>query len=108
MTALGFAVFAAIGALGRWQLARLNRPDRPVGTLVANVAAAFVLGLVHDVGDGTLTVVGAGLLGSFSTFSTVVREAVDTADRRPWVAAAYLVVTVTLGVGAAWIGIELS
>lgn len=108
MIAVGFAVLAASGALARWQMSRLNRADWPAGTLLVNVVAAFVLGLLHEAADGTITVVGAGLLGSFSTFSTVVRELVDTAERRPWAAVAYLGTTVVLGVTAAWMGIELS
>lgn len=108
MIALGFALLAAVGAIGRWQAARLNRADLPTGTLLVNVAAAFVLGLLHEAADGTVTVVGAGLLGSASTFSTVIRELTDTADTRPAKAARYLGVTVLLGVGAAWLGIELS
>lgn len=107
MIAVGFALLAAVGALGRWQAGALNRPDRPLGTLLVNVTAAFVLGLLHDVADGTMTVIGAGLLGSFSTFSTVVRELVETSPRRPGAAAAYLVVTVVAGISAAWLGIEL-
>ena len=108
MIPVGFAVLAAVGAVARWQMARLNRTDWPAGTLVVNVVAAFVLGLLHDTADGTLTVVGAGLLGSFSTFSTIVRELVDTAEPQPRAAAMYLAVTVLLGIGAAWVGIELS
>ncbi|MEM7284929.1 MAG: CrcB family protein [Actinomycetota bacterium] len=108
MIAVGFAVLAAAGAIGRWQFGRLNRADWPAGTLSVNVAAAFVLGLLHEAADGTITVLGVGLLGSLSTFSTVVRELVDTTERRPVAAATYLTVTVVLGVAAAWVGVELS
>ena len=108
MIALGFGLLAAIGALGRWQASARNRADWPAGTLLVNVAAAFILGLLHGAADGTVTVVGAGLLGSFSTFSTVVREVVDTSSRRPGAAAAYLAITAVAGISAAWVGIELS
>ena len=108
MIAVGFALLAAVGALARWQAGALSRADWPAGTLIVNVAAAFVLGLLHDVADGTMTVIGAGLLGSLSTFSTVIRELVDTSERRPGAAAAYLAVTVVAGIAAAWVGIELS
>ena len=108
MTALAFASLAAVGAVCRWVASRANRPTVPAGTLAVNVAAAFVLGLVHDMADGVVTVVGAGLLGSLSTFSTVVRELVDQSTRAEvGRAGAYLAATLVLGVGAAWLGVEL-
>lgn len=108
MIALAFAALSAVGALARWQAGRLNRMDLPAGTLLVNVAAAFVLGLLHEAADGTVTVIGAGLLGSASTFSTVVREVADAGAASRWSAAAYLAATVVFGIGAAWVGIELS
>lgn len=108
MIALGFATLAAVGSLARWQAARYNRADWPLGTLLVNVVAAFTLGLLHEAADGSVTVIGAGLLGSISTFSTVIRELTDTAESRPIAAISYLGATVALGIGAAWIGIELS
>ena len=108
MIALAFAGLAAVGSLARWQMARYNRADWPLGTLVVNLAAAFTLGLLHGAADGAVTVIGAGLLGSISTFSTVVREVTDTAESRPSAALSYLAATVAHGVGVAWVGIELS
>ena len=108
MTAVAFGFLAAVGAVARWRASRLNRADLPIGTLAVNVAAAFVLGLLHDVGDGVLTALGAGLLGSLSTFSTVVRELIDQSQRGEVArAAGYLGATLLLGIGAAWLGIEL-
>ncbi len=108
MTAVAFGFLAAIGAVARWRASRVNRSGAPIGTLAVNVSAAFVLGLLHDVGDGALTAVGAGLLGSLSTFSTVIRELVDQSERGEVArATAYVTATVVLGIGAAWLGIEL-
>lgn len=109
MVIVGFVLLAGTGALARWQLAALNRPAFPAGTLVVNVMAAFVLGLLHDSGGDTHTLLGVALLGSASTFSTVIRELSgerEAADRGALVR--YLGLTVVLGVGAAWLGVRLS
>lgn len=109
MMALAFGILAAVGALGRWQMSRLNSPHWPAGTLVINVGAAFILGLLANSSTSTLTLAGVGLLGSFSTFSTVAREVVELSDAEStrW-AARYLVVTLVLGLAAAIIGLELA
>lgn len=107
VTAL-FIVAAAGGALIRWELARLNHPGRPVGTLVANLVACLAVGALVGSGADTLTVVGVGHLGSLSTFSTVMREVHESwsADQRVR-ALGYLTITVVGGVGAAWLGIRV-
>lgn len=109
MIAVGVLGLGALGALMRWAATRWNRPGRPNGTLLVNVVAAFVLGLLGGASDSTLTVVGVGWLGSLSTFSTVMREAGEdmaAGERRR--GAAYLAVTIVLGVTAATLGIEFS
>lgn len=109
MMALAFGVMAAVGTLGRWQMSRLNSPHWPTGTLVINVGAAFVLGLLANSSASTLTLAGVGLLGSYSTFSTVAREVVELSDAEStrW-AVGYLAVTLLLGLGAAVIGLEVA
>ncbi|MGI9624546.1 MAG: CrcB family protein, partial [Acidimicrobiales bacterium] len=76
--------------------------------LTANIGAAFLLGLLHDTGGDALILIGAGALGSYSTFSTIVREVTETTEigqRGP--ALRYLATTLVLGIGAAWLGIQL-
>lgn len=52
----------------------------PLGTLVVNVTGSFALGavtglaLVHDLGETPATVIGAGFLGGYTTFSTFSYE----------------------------------
>jgi CrcB protein len=90
MTAGLLLVGAALGALaryetGRW-IHRLVDTTRPVGTAVVNVTGAFCLGLVAGLagegplGDGVVDVVGVGLLGGYTTFSTWMVESVELAD----------------------------
>ncbi|MFV2038866.1 MAG: CrcB family protein [Acidimicrobiales bacterium] len=109
MMVLAFGLLAVAGAVGRWQMTRLNSTGWPVGTLAVNVGAAFVLGLLANSSSSTITLAGVGLLGSYSTFSTVVREVTDLSELegRRW-GARYLVVTLVLGVAAALIGLELA
>lgn len=74
-----------------------------IGTLALNVVGAFALGLLvaADVSDDMTTVVGIGLFGTLTTFSTFSLEVVE-APRRQRV----LIVsaTIVLGMGAAALG----
>ena len=82
----------------------------PWGTLAVNLSGAFVLGLITGAalgGDG-LRVLGTGLLGAYTTFSTWVLEAHREAeDGRLAGAALNLGAGLALGVGCAWAGREL-
>ena len=105
MTALGFAVAAAVGAVVRWRtMETLGRID---GTLVVNLVGSFVLGLLVGQGDATTTVVGVAGLGTVTTWSAFVAELVTeaSADRRR--AGGYLAASVVGGVAAAWLGLQL-
>jgi CrcB protein len=107
---LAVAAGGAVGALARWAVSATwpVRPDRfPSTTLVVNLLGAFLLGLVIA---GLLerrrrpvahAAVGTGLLGAFTTFSTMSVEVVTLVRLdRFWVGAAYLVVSLVLGVVA--------
>lgn len=108
MIALAFVALAALGTVARWQLARLNRPSWAAGTLTVNIGAAFVLSLLHDSSPNTLTLAGVALLGSYSTFSTIIRETAETAESGDYRAAStYLVITLAGGVLAAYVGLQL-
>ncbi|MHC2998353.1 CrcB protein [Microbacterium sp. HJ5] len=86
----------------------------PVGILVVNVSGSLLLGLIA--GLGTLVapdvalILGAGLLGGYTTFSAVSVDTVLLAERRRWRdAAANLLGTLVLAVaaGAAGLGAGL-
>ncbi|WP_407885618.1 fluoride efflux transporter FluC [Levilactobacillus sp. N40-8-2] len=84
---------AAIGALGRYGMTRLiqrwtgNR--WPVATLVINWLGCFLLGGVTGWQMTQLAAVllGTGILGGFTTFSTFSHELVMLADQRRFGAA---------------------
>jgi len=77
------------------------------GTLVVNVVGSFVLGCLVGAGVGTapLALLGIGFCGALTTFSTLALELWDAMsdDRYPH-AVANVVLSLTLGIGAAWLG----
>ena len=110
ITAALFAVAAAAGAVARAEAGRRwNLPDGfPYGILAVNVVGSLLLGLLWNVTPPTLTVLGVGGLGTFTTFSSFARDVVALSERRQIAqAAAYLLVSLAAGVGAAALGIAL-
>ena len=105
-----FFLLAAGGSLLRWGLQNSGKWSKPAGTFVANIIASFLLGVLlgGSPSAGTVTVIGTGFLGSFSTFSTVMMEVSDELeDNRRLVAAIYLCLSVVAGVAAAFFGLEV-
>lgn len=91
---------------------RGRREAFPVGILVINVSGSALLGLITGLGTivapDWLAVLGVGLLGGYTTFSTVSVETVQLArrGRRDW-ALVNLVGTLAAAVVAAAIGLTL-
>jgi len=122
MTVVLLLVGAAFGALGRYEagrwIHRLVDTTRPVGTVVVNVTGAFCLGVVVGVageghlGDDAVDVVGVGLLGGYTTFSTWMVESVELADgaARGGAAAGIgnVILPLVAGVAAAAAGLAVS
>jgi CrcB protein len=88
----------------------------PVSTLVINVIGSFALGWLtgglfrRGVSSIVKAVVGPGILGSFTTFSAVILALVLLTASDPSqviLAVVYLVVTLLLGFGAAFLGLRL-
>jgi CrcB protein len=84
----------------------------PFSTLLINTVGAFALGaLVARVWqiapDWLRAGLGVGLLGSFTTFSAVAVSLLSMTSAGEWMPAAlYLVATLLLGFGAAWLGLR--
>lgn len=78
------ALAGGLGGVARFTVdswvARRNRISVPMGTVVVNVTACFLLGTVTGWAAGTAgsagikEVLGVGLLGGYSTFSTASVE----------------------------------
>ena len=107
----GVAILGGCGALARFGLTLLVadrlHPHLPLGTMAVNVSGAFLLGLLVGTGaDGDARLVlGAGLLGSYTTFSTWMLETqrVGEAGKRR-IAVLNVVLSIALGLVAAYLG----
>jgi CrcB protein len=111
---LAVGVIGGVGAIGRFLLdaaisARVGS-SLPVGTLVVNLSGSFVLGLFVGLtlaGDA-YRILGTGLIGAFTTFSTWALESHRLGeDGELRVGAANFVVSLIFGVTAAWVGRQL-
>lgn len=110
----GVGLAGAVGAAGRFTVdgvvSRRLGHAFPYGTLVVNLTGAFVLGLVVGgaLSGDALRLVGTGLLGAYTTFSTWMFESHHLAgERRSRAAVANVVVTIVVGVVAAALGRRL-
>ena len=114
MTVLVLALAGGLGALARaevaWLAARRGHPRS--GTHAVNVLGALLLGLLVGarsaslVAADTVTVLGTGFLGGFTTFSTWMVQATADGDLRTAVRATVPVALV--GVAAAALGAWLT
>jgi CrcB protein len=111
---LAAALAGGVGAGLRYVVDRLLTSRRgvrfPVGILVVNVSGSFALGVLTGLGAAVTPelalVLGLGLLGGYTTFSTVSVETVLLAQRKQWRDAA-LNLFGTLGLAALGAGLGL-
>jgi CrcB protein len=107
---LGIGLFGAVGAIARFLLdgvvsARASS-SFPWGTLLVNLTGAFALGFVTGKlsGDAQL-LVGTGLLGGYTTFSTWMFESHRLGeDGELGRSLLNLVGSLALGILAVWLG----
>lgn len=113
---IAVAAFAgALGALCRYLLSGFVQQridtDLPVGTLAVNLSGAFLIGIVTGIDDlqSSATLLAAGLLGGFTTFSTwmieTIRLGIPSLRSR---AIANLIITLIAGVALAAAGYSLT
>jgi fluoride exporter len=105
------AAMGAVGSLLRFRLDALVQRRAngafPLGTLAVNLVGSFCLGLLTGLGvaGDTLLVLGTGLLGSFTTFSTWMLEAERLAEEgESRLAFANVAVPLAGGLAAALVG----
>lgn len=108
---IGVGLIGGIGAVCRFLMdktvsQRVSRPF-PVGTLVVNISGAWLLGFVGGLAlspDAAL-LAGTAFVGAYTTFSTWMLETQRLGEERQiGPAAANVVISVVLGLGAAWLG----
>jgi len=112
MVILGVVLAGGVGAVIRWLVSAwfADRAPRGTGTGVVNLVGAFALGVLvaltdaGRIGSFWEPVLGAGLLGSLTTFSTWMVETLE--ESRPRTGSFWLrILTLTLaGIALAWIG----
>jgi len=104
-------LLGGLGAVARFSLdravsRRVARPF-PVGTLVVNLTGALLLGFLAGLAlsPHLALLAGTGFVGSYTTFSTWMLETQRLGEERQIVSAfANIVVSVALGLAAAWLG----
>jgi CrcB protein len=108
---LGIGVLGGLGAIARFLLdgavgERIGR-EFPYGTLAVNLTGAFALGALSGavLSPDAFKLAGTGFVGAYTTFSTWAFEShrLDE-DGRPGLGAANLLVSLVLGLLAAWAG----
>tara|TARA_Y100001970_G_scaffold256616_1_gene334501 strand:+ start:4440 stop:4835 length:396 start_codon:yes stop_codon:yes gene_type:complete len=105
-----FFFLAAAGSLLRLGFQNSGRWSKPPGTFIANIIASFLMGILLGGSPSaeSVTVIGTGFLGSFSTFSTVMMEVSDEVEsNRKLIATLYLCLSIIAGVAAAFLGLEV-
>jgi CrcB protein len=122
LSAANIALVAAGGAVGtglRHGLTLAMPPLHgiPVATFTVNVVGAFVLGLLlealtelgpdHELSDRIRLGIGTGVLGGFTTYSTLATDSLALTLVDPAVALAYGIGTVIIGGTASVAGIAL-
>ena len=116
MTLTLLVVAGGLGALLRYEVELAVRrrlgPAFPFGTLLINVSGSFALGLLvglaehNGVRPAVVTVLGTGLLGAYTTFSTFTFDTVGLTERgKTGAAAANLGASLVLGLAGAALGL---
>jgi len=83
----------------------------PWATFLANVLGAFLIGVLAarlPSSSGVRVFLGTGVLGGFTTYSAFAVGSMTLWQAQPWLAAAYAVASVVLGIGAAALGLGLA
>ena len=105
MIVIAFFGLAAVGSVIRWKTTIFFGAHK--GTFIVNVIGSFCLGLMVDLSNTGLTLIGIGGLGSLTTFSAFCAniDSLSESNYRPGLV--YALLTVIAGVLAATIGLNI-
>ena len=103
MTVLLVALGAAVGAPLRYALAQALDGRFPTGMLTVNTLGSGLFGVFAalSLGDSGWALLGTGFCGAFTSFSSFAVQSVERPGRT---AAAYVLATTVLSVGACALG----
>jgi CrcB protein len=113
LIALGGAIGTILRYLTSIVAAKWFGAEFPYGTLIVNLAGAFIIGLVQEVGTETLVVpdnvrlfLTTGMMGGLTTYSAFSYETVRLMEANAWHQAwINIVVTTTMALGLCFLGI---
>ncbi len=105
MIVVAFFALATVGSVIRWKTTVFFGAHK--GTFIVNVIGSFCLGLMVDLSNTGLTLIGIGGLGSLTTFSAFCAniDSLSESNYRPGLV--YALFTVITGVLAATIGLNI-
>jgi CrcB protein len=113
MVALGGLVGAPARYLMDWWVQRRHDSVVPWGTVAVNATGSLLLGLLTGassaLGGELATLLGTGLCGALTTFSTFSVETTRLlVQRRPTAAVANVTVSLVAGLGLFWLGYAIA
>jgi fluoride exporter len=108
----GVVVIGGVGAVLRFLVDRTVSGRAggtfPYGTLAVNLSGALLLGVLSGLAlsPHVALLAGTAFVGSYTTFSTWMLETQRLSEeRQAWPAIANIVVSLVLGLAAAWLGL---
>ena len=102
---VGFGIAAAVGTVLRW---RISTALGPGGTLLVNLAGAFMLGVLAGTGGAAMAIIGTAGLGALTTVSGIFPESVRLGRASGLLALGYISLTITGATAAAAAGLALA
>ena len=111
------AIGGAIGAVARQQsnqlIMRIFGGEFPIGTIFVNILGAFIMGLLFELFASKITLsdewrslIFAGVLASFTTFSSFALDVALLSERNEYYyALCYIGMSVVLSIGALFVGL---
>ena len=111
MNTLYVILGAAVGAPARFAIDQYIRKftDKPYGIFLVNVLGSFVIGLTFNKSESTYDLIAVGFAGAFTTWSTFMLDIYLAFELRRYKDAAMnLVLSLGIGLLAAWCGLQLA
>ena len=102
---------AAVGAPARFAIDQYIRryTTKPYGVFVVNILGSFLLGLTYGSSEHIEDLLAIGFAGAFTTWSTFMLDIYLAYElKRYKEAAANLIISIGLGLLAAWVGLQLA